>query len=120
MADPRIASPGRRVHPWYRWAVILYDRAYRVVHGLDRPPAAGAARPRRRPARGRARLLRDHHLPPRSGPPRLSPRARRHRLARAHGRLPARADGLAPSRRPTAAEARDFRRGAAALDDPRG
>ena len=39
MADPRIASPGRRVHPWYRWAVVLYDRTYRVVHGLDRPPA---------------------------------------------------------------------------------
>src|SRR5213593_3045214 len=39
VAGPRIASPGRRVHPWYRWAVVLYDRAYRVVHGLDRPPA---------------------------------------------------------------------------------
>ena len=39
MAGPRIASPGRRAHPWYRWAVMLYDRAYRAVHGLDRPPA---------------------------------------------------------------------------------
>lgn len=39
MADPLVASPERRVHPWYRWAVIFYDRAYRVVHGLDRPPA---------------------------------------------------------------------------------
>ena len=39
VAGPCIASPGRRVHPWYRWAVVLYDRAYRVVHGLDRPPA---------------------------------------------------------------------------------
>src|SRR2546429_4749293 len=39
VADPRIASPGRRAHPWYRWAVVLYDRAYRVVHGLDRLPA---------------------------------------------------------------------------------
>src|SRR5437773_1089717 len=26
MAGPRIASPGRRAHPWYRWAVMLYDR----------------------------------------------------------------------------------------------
>jgi hypothetical protein len=32
-------SPGRRAHPWYRWGVILYDRAYRTVHGLDRPTA---------------------------------------------------------------------------------
>ena len=39
MADPLVASPGRRAHPWYRWAVIFYDRAYRVTHGLDRPPA---------------------------------------------------------------------------------
>src|SRR5256884_9956650 len=39
VAGPRIASPGRRVQTWYRWAVVLYDRAYRVVHGLDRPPA---------------------------------------------------------------------------------
>jgi hypothetical protein len=34
-----MVSSGRHVHPWYRWAVILYDRAYRAVHGLDRPPA---------------------------------------------------------------------------------
>jgi len=39
MAGLRVAVPGRRVHPWYRWAVLLYDRAYRAVHGLDRPPA---------------------------------------------------------------------------------
>ena len=39
MAGPRRVSPGRRVHPWYRWAVMLYDRAYRAMHGLDRPPA---------------------------------------------------------------------------------
>jgi len=39
VADLRIASPGRRAYPWYRWAVVLYDRAYRVVHGLDRLPA---------------------------------------------------------------------------------
>src|SRR2546425_3403314 len=39
MAGLRVAGPGRRVHPWYRWAVLLYDRAYRAVHGLDRPPA---------------------------------------------------------------------------------
>src|SRR3989454_9356962 len=38
VADPRIASPARRAHPWYRWAVVLYDPAYRVVHGLDRLP----------------------------------------------------------------------------------
>src|SRR5438093_1596214 len=39
MAGLRVAGPGPRVHPWYRWAVLLYDRAYRAVHGLDRPPA---------------------------------------------------------------------------------
>ena len=30
--------PGRR-SPRYRWAVVLYDRAYRLVWGLDRPVA---------------------------------------------------------------------------------
>src|SRR5438034_1537520 len=39
MAGLRVTGPGPRVHPWYRWAVLLYDRAYRAVHGLDRPPA---------------------------------------------------------------------------------
>jgi hypothetical protein len=39
MADPRIGSRKARVRYQYRWAVLLYDRAYRLVHGLDRPPA---------------------------------------------------------------------------------
>ena len=26
-----------RTAPWYRRAVLLYDRAYRLMHGLDRP-----------------------------------------------------------------------------------
>src|SRR5438094_9476959 len=39
MAGLRVTGPGPRVHPWYRWAVMLYDRAYRAAHGLDRPPA---------------------------------------------------------------------------------
>jgi hypothetical protein len=39
MAGPRIGSPeGRACRP-YRWAVLLYDRAYRLAHGLDRPMA---------------------------------------------------------------------------------
>jgi len=25
--------------PWYRWAVLAYDRGYRVLHGLNRPEA---------------------------------------------------------------------------------
>src|SRR2546421_12319035 len=39
MAGRRVASPGRRVHPWYPWAVMLYDPAYRPAHGLDRSSA---------------------------------------------------------------------------------
>jgi YkoP-like protein len=39
MAGPRIESPGGRARRPYRWAVMVYDRAYRLVHGLDRPPA---------------------------------------------------------------------------------
>lgn len=36
------SRPGGR--PAYRWVVVLYDRAYRWVHGLDRPAAqVGAA-----------------------------------------------------------------------------
>src|SRR2546422_887245 len=96
MAGLRVAVPGRRVHPWYRWAVLLYDRAYRAVHGLDRPPAQVG--------------------------PALCVEVRRSRRARRlpDGRLPARPHGLAPPGGSAPGLARHARSGAAALDDPRG
>jgi len=39
MPGPRIGSPEARARRPYRWAVMLYDRAYRLVRGLDRPTA---------------------------------------------------------------------------------
>jgi hypothetical protein len=34
-----VTTTGGRERPPYRWAVVLYDRAYRWVRGLDRPAA---------------------------------------------------------------------------------
>ena len=39
MPGPRIGSPEARARRPYRWAVMLYDRAYRLARGLDRPTA---------------------------------------------------------------------------------